>query len=127
MEAVEKRRNTKEKTPSLTTNQLLISVFADAPGNDHQNRNGEYALLFNESVSPIDISGWTLCDLAQHCFVFPGGSVVSPGGQVVLFTGSGRTDGISFFWGSPSAIWNNRGDTATLFDRDGRVIVRYVY
>lgn len=72
---------------------------ADAPGNDHQNLNGEYAVLENRTSQPLDLSGWTLCDAARHCFTFPEAAVLTAMGQVVLYTGRGLSDGISFFMG----------------------------
>jgi competence protein ComEC len=112
---------------AASASTISISVFADAPGNDHNNPNGEYAILSNQGSQPLDISRWTLCDLARHCFTFPEDSMIRAGGQVVLFTGSGLNDGMRFYMGSRSAVWNNRGDTATLFDRSGQLIVTYVY
>ena len=49
------------------------------------------------------------------------------GGQIVVYTGSGRTDGVRFFMGSGRAVWNNDGDTATLYDASSTVVARYVY
>jgi competence protein ComEC len=106
---------------------ISISVVADAPGNDHQNTNGEYAVLSNGSDRPVDLSGWTLCDAARHCFRFPQGSSLPGEGLVVLYTGMGLSDGSRFFMGSAAAVWNNDGDTATLYDDGGRVVARYVY
>jgi competence protein ComEC len=114
-------------TPATSDASVAISVFADAPGNDHDNPNGEYAILSNQGSQPLDISLWTLCDLARHCFTFPEASTIGGGSQVVVFTGRGLNDGVRFYMGSRSAVWNNRGDTATLFDRDGQLIVTYVY
>jgi competence protein ComEC len=106
---------------------ISISVFADAPGNDHDNPNGEYAMLTNLTEAALDVSGWMLCDAASHCFRFPGGARMAAGRQVIVYTGSGASDGIRFFMGSGTAVWNNRGDTATLTDTEGRVIATYVY
>lgn len=116
--------------PGWPTNEapaISISVFADAPGNDHQNLNGEYAVLDNRTSQPLDLSGWTLCDAARHCFTFPKAAELAAMGQVVLYTGRGRSDGIRFFMGRGAAVWNNRGDTATLYDDAGRVVTTYVY
>jgi beta-lactamase superfamily II metal-dependent hydrolase len=106
---------------------IAIGVVADAPGNDHQNTNGEYAMLTNGSDRAVDISGWTLCDAARHCFRFPPGSSLPGEGLVILYTGMGTGDGSRFFMGSGAAVWNNDGDTATLYDGGGRVVARYAY
>jgi len=117
----------KERTDAGAAETISMTVFADAPGNDHQNLNGEYVVLTNPSALAIDLTNWVLCDLAEHCFTFPSGAQIAPEGQVFLFTGHGQSDRTRFFWGSSSAIWNNSGDTATLFDQGGRMIVQHVY
>lgn len=114
-----------EATPG--TIEVVIQVVADAPGSDHRNPNGEYAIIRNAGESSLAIGGWTLCDLARHCFTFPAGTEIAPQGSVVLFTGTGRSANGRFFWGSGSAIWNNRGDTATLHDAQGRIVATHVY
>jgi hypothetical protein len=106
---------------------LAITLFADAPGNDHQNTNGEYAVISNRGSSDVEISSWRLCDAARHCFRFPADARVPASGQVVVFTGMGSSDGTRFFMGSRQAVWNNDGDVATLYDAAGAVIVRYRY
>lgn len=134
-EGQERAAETERPTPtpgapgSLTDEAaaISISVFADAPGNDHQNLNGEYAVLDNRTSQPLDLSGWTLCDAARHCFTFPEAAELTAMGQVVLYTGRGLSDGIRFFMGRGAAVWNNRGDTATLYDDAGRVVTTYVY
>jgi beta-lactamase superfamily II metal-dependent hydrolase len=114
-------------TPAAVGSAITIRVFADAPGNDHQNTNGEYAVLSNRSGAVIDLSGWMLCDAARHCFTFPAAASIASGGSVVLYTGRGVSDGSRFFMGSGAAVWNNDGDTATLYDRSGRIVSRHVY
>ena len=103
-------------TPGTPTDQRPIPsgalwVFPDAPGNDHQNPNGEYAVLESWTTQTIDLGGWTLCDAVRHCFRFPTGAVLPDGGQVVVYTGYGTND----------------GDTATLYDAGGTPVLRYVY
>ena len=107
--------------------RLRITVEADAPGNDHQNPNGEYVVL--ESMEPGDlaIGGWRLCDLASHCFQFPEGAVLGAGGRVVIHTGTGRHDGVRFYMGYGRAVWNNNGDTATLYDAKGATVIAVSY
>ena len=106
---------------------LSLGVFADAPGNDHENPNGEYAILRNALSTSVGIGGWFLCDVASHCFQFPAGSVLRPSGQITVFTGTGRSDGVRFYMGSGRAVWNNTGDTATLYDSSRTVVVTYSY
>lgn len=113
--------------PRATSAAITIGVFADAPGNDNHNPNGEYATLSNRTGSAVDVSGWTLCDAARHCFTFPSGAAIPSRGMIVLYTGRGVSDGARFFMGYRSAVWNNNGDTATLCDPSGRVVASYAY
>ena len=87
---------------------LTLWVFADAPGNDHYNLNGEYVVVTNNSSTAVEIGGWNLCDAARGCFTFPAGATVPPGRKVVVFTGSGRKDGTNFYMNRGRAVWNNR-------------------
>jgi hypothetical protein len=106
---------------------LSLWVFPDAPGNDHENPNGEYAVITNGGEASVSLNGWMLCDAARHCFTFPLLAHIPAGQQIVLFTGPGESDGVSFFMNSGSAVWNNDGDTATLLDQKGRTAASYVY
>ena len=107
--------------------QLRIMVQADAPGNDHQNPNGEYVILENSSSEAIAIEGWRLCDLANHCFRFPAGATIEGGGRVLIHTGTGQPDGERFYMGRRQAVWNNDGDTATLYDSEGATVLAFSY
>ena len=106
---------------------LRLRVHADAPGNDNRNPNGEYAVLENPRGTDLSIAGWTLCDAANHCFRFPRGAVLAAGGQVVVHTGSGQSDGRRYFMGRGRAVWNNNGDTATLTDAAGATVLVFRY
>ena len=107
--------------------QLRIIVQADAPGNDHQNPNGEYVILENSASEAIAIGGWRLCDLANHCFRFPPEAAIEGGERVLIHTGTGQTDGERFYMGRRRAVWNNSGDTATLYDSEGATVLAFSY
>lgn len=106
---------------------LSLDVHADAPGNDHDNPNGEYAVLRSGRGDDLAIGGWQLCDAANHCFRFPHGAVLPAGGQVFVHTGSGRSDGERYYMGRGRAVWNNNGDTATLRDGTGATVLVFRY
>lgn len=107
--------------------QLRIAVEADAPGNDHHNPNGEYAVVSNSGADAIAIGGWRLCDRANHCFRFPADAVITGGSRVVVHSGTGRHDGERYYMGQRRAVWNNAGDTATLYDAEGATVVVFSY
>ena len=107
--------------------QLRLRVHADAPGNDHDNLNGEYAVLESSGEEDVALGGWRLCDAAGHCFRFPPGAVLAAGGRIVVHTGSGQADGERYYMGYRRAVWNNSGDTATLYDRTGAAVMVMSY
>ena len=44
---------------------------------------------------------------------------------MTLFSGCGNDDAFSVYWCNPgSAVWNNTGDTVSLYDSDGVLIAR---
>ena len=106
---------------------IRLRVHADAPGDDHRNPNGEYAVVESLSTEDRAIGGWMLCDRANHCFTFPVGTVLTAGARLFVHTGSGRADDTRYYMGRRQAVWNNRGDTATLYDRTGAVVVVFDY
>ena len=107
--------------------RLRLWVHADAPGNDHRNLNGEYAVIQNLESRDRSIGGWSLCDGANHCYRFPASAVLTAGEQLVVHTGSGSADGNRYYMGRRQAVWNNNGDTATLYDDTGTVVVVFNY
>ena len=105
----------------------VAEVQADAPGDDRENLNGEYVVLENAGSEPLDLSGWTLRDAADHAYTFPDGFTLAPGTRVTVHTGSGSDTTLDLYWDSGSAIWNNGGDTVTVTDADGTVVIEEEY
>ena len=105
-------------------------VYPDAPGNDHNNLNGEWIKLLNYGENPINIEGWTIQDEYGHTFQFPK-LIVDSRKTVTLHTGSGtytKIDGdIEAYWGADRAIWNNEEGIVYLFNDEGVLIHRRPY
>lgn len=106
---------------------IRLRVQADAPGDDHRNPNGEYAIVESLTSEDRDIGGWRLCDRANHCFTFPTGAVLAAGGRLFVHTGSGSADDTRYYMGRRQAVWNNGGDTATLYDSTGSLVLVFDY
>ena len=100
--------------------QVQISAINfDAPGNDHQNLNGEWVRITNGGATPVSMTGWTISDEGnKHIYRFPTFSL-DAGATVTVYTGPGRNTGAELYMGYRQAIWNNDGDTATLKDTGG--------
>jgi len=102
----------------------ITTVHADAEGDDRRNPNGEYVRICNVSDKPVTLEGFSIQDAARHRYVFPNGSL-EPGYTTLLLSGRGkdatRHGQLRFYWGT-GPVWNNAGDTASLFDPDGKLI-----
>jgi micrococcal nuclease len=107
--------------PGTATRGLSLVVEADAPGDDRESLNGELVRVRNERPEPLDLSGWTLRDEADHVYEFPDGTRLAPGRELTVYTGAGTDGDGDLYWGESRPVWNNAGDTATLRDADGRV------
>ena len=104
----------------------IAEVTFDPPGDDRDNLNGEWVVIANNADASIDMTGFTLSDDSDHVYSF-GDFVLSAGGTVKVFTGSGADTLTSLYWGSKSPIWNNDGDTAYLRNSDGSLLDEYSY
>ncbi|NNF13431.1 MAG: hypothetical protein HKN72_09415 [Gemmatimonadetes bacterium] len=110
-----------------TAGPISIEVVIAAPGTRPGDLNGDYATITNRGDETLDLSRWSLCDLTTRCFRFPAGTALRPGRDVVVYTGYGLPDGVSFFMNNDRRVWNENGDEATLYDQAGRTVVRHVY
>lgn len=123
-------RSATGETPSLPSgygNLTVVEVQADAPGNDHENRNGEYVVFRNDGTEPVDLTGWRVEDEADHAYQFPTGFALAPGATVTLYTGAGSDSDTALYWGSEDAVWNNGGDTIVIYDETGSMVLEYPY
>jgi competence protein ComEC len=103
---------------------VIIGILNDPPvGRD---ADGETVSILNSGATPVDMTGWTLTDIAEHTFVFPA-FVLEPGASVVIHICDGENGVEILYWGRCSAIWNNDGDTAFLRDATGREIATFAY
>jgi len=98
----------------------------DAEGNDRQNLNDEYIVIENQADVPVDLTGWMVCDEANHRYLFPN-FVLSGKTRVTLRTGLGKNTENELFWGSKSPVWNNDGDTIFIRDSEGNLTATYTY
>lgn len=105
---------------------LSVSASPDAPGNDNDNLNEETVSIHNGGETTVDLSGWTVTDEAGHEYTF-GDVTLDAGYTVTLHTGSGTATATDVYWGRSSAVWNNDGDTVTIRDASGAVVVQTGY
>ena len=82
----------------------------------------EIVVIENLGDSPQDLTGWRIEDDGpKYTFDFPGGFSLEPGYSVELISGeSGDNSNKTFYWNNRT-VWNNDGDTTSLFDSSGQL------
>jgi hypothetical protein len=112
-------------TPTVPEGAVGVTAidFDPAVGNDG---DGETVMITNAGSDAVDLSGWTLSDIAEHVYTFPA-FVLQPGASVTIHICSGEDSAEVLYWGRCSAIWNNDGDTAYLRDATGRDVSTFSY
>ena len=116
-----------DPTARSATDGLRVRVVADAPGNDNENRNGEFVVFENVEDDPRSVGNWTVADEAGRTYAFPANATIPATGSVRLYSGSGTSNATAYFWGADGAVWNNDGDTVTVRDANGTVVVQRSY
>jgi len=87
----------------------------------------EWIEFQNQGDQPIDMSGYTLKDEANHIYKFES-FTLKAGKSVRLYTDSGQNTASRLYWGlGDKAVWNNNGDTAYLRDPGGALVDLYTY
>ena len=81
----------------------------------------------NTSSTARDISGWTVTDitktnLKRHKFIFPDATKIYGKATLRLWSKDGNDDPENIYWNRGAAVWNNPGDKATLYTKDGKFV-----
>jgi micrococcal nuclease len=112
---------------TIESDLVVEEIHEDAEGNDNENLNDEYVVFENTGDDPLDLTGWSLHDEADHVYAFPDGFVLDAGARVTVYTGSGQDTATALYWGATGAIWNNGGDTVIVENQDGAVVIEREY
>jgi micrococcal nuclease len=112
--------------PGTELKIISVELVWDAPGNDMENLNGEYAGIKNESAYDIDIGGWTVKDSATKIYEFRH-YILKSGEKIFLYSGSGSDSEGRFYWNNSQPVWNNDHDTLYLRDNTGLLVEIYNY
>lgn len=109
---------------------IIFSINADAPGNDNQNKNGEWIEIKNTCSELVSLDKWLLKDSsASNRYQFKNFSL-DAGRDVLLYSGCGQDSEDKLYWQCPEgkyAIWNNAGDHAFLYNEKGELVSDYQY
>src|SRR5690606_23482146 len=114
--------------PEFQKELYITSFHANGRGKDADNPNVEYFRMVNISEHPINLEGYTVTNEAGRKFTLPAVEV-APGRSVVI--ASGQADdpegGAAIHLGSSEPIWNNEGDTLTLRNPAGEIVIERDY
>jgi competence protein ComEC len=105
----------------------IVTIHEDAAGDESDNLNDEYIVFENTGDQPLELDGWSVADEAGHTYTFPSGFALDSGAQVTLHTGNGTDSSSDLHWDSGRAVWNNGGDTVTVRNDNGTVVLEEEY
>ena len=119
-----------------TSSRVIIEhINHNPPGKDPSGKlNEEFVVLQNEGPEKISLAGWTITDetatgARKHVYKFAQGIILSSREKAYVHTGPGKDSfekgnpsKWNLYWGRRSLVWNNEGDTATLFDAEGHKV-----
>lgn len=118
-----------------STRVIIEHINHNPTGKDTADKlNEEFVVLQNEGTEKVSLAGWTLTDetaigARKHVYKFPQGAVLSPYEKAYVHTGpgedsfeKGQPSKWILHWGRHAFVWNNEGDTATLFDAEGNTV-----
>jgi len=112
------------KTQSRKIEILTVHYDAAGEADDRTDLNDEYVVIKNYGSVDVSLDGWKIMDEGGHTYHFHN-VVIPAGGKITLHTGSGVDTSKDLYWNWHSPIWNNRGDTAYLYDGSGELVDSY--
>ncbi len=116
-----------DEQPPAAGDAWILGVNADPPGTDNDNLAEEYVRITNPTDAAVDMSGWSLLDEVDTTYNFPDGFTLAAGAEVLVRTGTGTDSATDLYWGRGSAVWNNSGDVAILYDDHGGIVAQFSY
>ncbi|MBD2135541.1 lamin tail domain-containing protein [Sphaerospermopsis sp. FACHB-1094] len=113
----------------MTATQGVTISKLSYKGQVKRTQSDEYIEISNFGNIPADISGWkiTSAGSAKQVFIFPQGTVLEGGKSFRVYTNEVHPETGGFSFGSRSAIWNDAGDEAKLFDAAGNNVSTLAY
>jgi len=108
----------------------IANINADAPGNDNENKNGEWIEIRNSCGQSVSMSGWLLKDSsASNKYEF-GNFTLESAKSLIIYSGCSTDTKDKLYWQCPEgnyAVWNNTGDHAFLYDGSDNLVTEYQY
>ena len=110
-----------------TARLALVTVHADAAGDDRSNLVDEYVVFENVGDASLDLSGWVVRDESGASYSFSAGTRLAPGERLTLATGAGVDSRTNRYWNASTPVWNNDGDVVTVMTSAGEPVLQEAY
>lgn len=108
-----------DKTSGSTNSVYISALYVGASG---EKPNQEYVKITNSGKTSVNLKGWKIKDKgAKHTYTFSSYTLKSKA-SVTLRSGKGKNSGSTLYWNKYSFIWNNDGDTAYLYNAQGKLV-----
>lgn len=105
---------------SKSTSVYISGLYVGAP---HQTVNQEYVKVTNKGTADVKMKGWKITDKGKkHTYYFPSTFVLKAKKTVTIYTGKGKNTANKLYWGRSAYVWNNEGDTAYLYNAQGKLV-----
>jgi len=116
----------------LVINEVMPNPTADYNGDGTRDTSAdEYVELVNAGSQLLDLTGWSLSDGSSVRHRFATGSVIAPGGALVIFGGGTAklVAGTSVLQVATTKALglNNGGDSVSIADKDGLVVAQVAW
>jgi micrococcal nuclease len=88
----------------------------------------EHIIIKNTTDKPVDLSNWKIVDSSNTMMVIPKGAVLPSQQTLVIYSGhNGVHDPPRAYYLKDKPIWNNKGDTAYLYNAENVLLDTYKY
>ncbi|QYX31207.1 lamin tail domain-containing protein [Sphaerospermopsis torques-reginae] len=114
---------------TITATQGVTISKLSYKGQVKRTQSDEYIEISNFGNIPADISGWKITSAGspKQVLTFPQGTVLEGSKSFCVYTNEVHPETGGFSFGSRSAIWNDAGDEAKLFDAAGNNVSTLAY
>lgn len=102
-------------------------IVADANIQTGGMLNEERVKLTNTGDTSLDLSGYRIEDEVGERYIFDEEFTLAAGASVYVHTGSGTDDADDLYMGYSREIWNDSGDTVSVYDDDDTLVASYTY
>ncbi|ROZ62881.1 lamin tail domain-containing protein [Kocuria soli] len=86
-----------------------------------------YVVVKNTGSKTLILSGYRIKDAANHTFVFPTGTKIAPGKQIMIRSCKGANTSGTLYWNQNNYVWNNTGDTLRMYSPKGALLEKCSY